>query len=32
MTAEALALSRRSFLIGAAGTAVAFGLAATEIL
>ena len=31
MTAEALVLSRRSFLIGAAGTAVSFGFAATEI-
>src|SRR6478672_4204151 len=28
--ADALALSRRSFLIGAAGSAVAFGFAATE--
>jgi len=31
MPADALALSRRSFLIGAAGTVVVFGFAATEI-
>ena len=30
--ADALALSRRSFLIGAAGTAVVFGFAPTEAL